>query len=110
MRLKKPSDNDFRYPQPISGLVDKLMANLGLSRRYDGWRVVKDWVDIVGSTLAARARAIRYAEGVLYIAVEDDSWRQELSMQLETILDEIHRRPYGRAVQEIHFESGLKRN
>ena len=109
-RLNRPSDNNFRRPQPISGLVDKLMASLGLSRRYDGWRVVNEWTDIVGPKLAERARAARFADGVLYIVVEDDSWRQELSMQLETILDEIHRRPYGRAVQEIRFESGFKRN
>lgn len=109
-RLKRPSDNNFRHPQPLSRLVDKLMASLGLARRYDGWRVVNEWTDIVGQKLAERARAVRFAEGVLYVAVDDDSWRQELSMQLETILDEIHQRPYGRAVKEIRFESGFKRN
>jgi len=104
------SDKDFRHPQPLSGVVSKLMRKFGLAQRYDGWMVVTNWNDIVGPTLAQKTRATRFDDGVLHVAVEDDSWRQELSMQLEQILQEIHKRPYGRAVKKIRLERGNKRN
>jgi len=104
------SDSDFRNPQALSGLIPQLMRKLGLGKRYAGWMVVTRWQEIVGETMAERARAIAFDDGVLTVAVEDDSWRQELSMQLDTILKEIHSQSYGKAVKEIRLTRGDRRN
>lgn len=104
------SEKDFRHPRHLSGVVSKLMHKFGLAKRYDGWMVVTNWSDIVGPMLAEKTCATRFEGDVLHVAVEDDSWRVELSMQLEQILQEIHKRPYGRAVKKIRLERGNKRN
>jgi predicted nucleic acid-binding Zn ribbon protein len=100
-----------RYPRrakPIAGIVDRLMRSMGLSRRYDGWHAVSGWPDIVGETIAAVSEAVRYDDGVLYVAVEKDVWRQELAMRTETILKQIQSMPYGRAVERIQLIRGKK--
>jgi hypothetical protein len=96
-------------PQPISGLIDKVMGNLGLSQSYRGWQVVALWPEIVGEHYAARSRAIRFSEGVLFVAVEDAAWRQELSMQVDEVMKKIHKYPFGRAVSRIRLVKGDKR-
>ena len=97
-----------RRAKPISGIVEGLMKSLGLSRTYDGWQVVANWPEIVGETIAGVSRAVRYEQGVLYVAVEKDVWRQELAMRIDTILEKIQSMPYGRAVEKIQLIRGRK--
>jgi len=70
--------------------------------------VVQAWPDVVGAAVAQRARAISFDEGVLYIAVPDAVWRQELAMQTENILREIRNLPYGRVVKRLRLVQGRK--
>lgn len=96
-------------PRPIGGVLVRALGSLGLRRRFDGWLAVDNWAQLVGETIAQKTEAVRYEDGVLYVAVPDDSWRHQLSMQLETILKELQSRPYGRAVERIHLQKGKKR-
>ena len=95
-------------PTDIGSVMSSLVASWGLANSYHGWLVVRHWEDIVGETIAQRAIANDYREGVLYVAVEKDIWRQELQMQREEILRKIHSRPYGKAIKEIRYTGGRK--
>ncbi len=88
---------------PISGVLNSLVRSLGLSRNYNGWLVVNNWPDIVGEQVARVSRAVRFEDGILFVAVEKDAWRQELTMQIESILANIRRLPYGGAVQQVRL-------
>jgi hypothetical protein len=102
----------LRYPdpKPIGGIIDTVIARLGLTKRYHGWMAVRDWPHIVGDFNAARSNAYRYEDGTLYVAIEDSALRQELSLQAGMIMAEIHKKPYGRAVKQVRFTSGAKGN
>lgn len=108
-RMSRTTHN-WKKPQPISGVLDRMMRALGLSRKFDGWQVVTHWTEIVGETVAGKATAIRYDEGILYVSVPDDVWRQQLSMEIESILKDVHALPYGRAVKQIRLQRGNKGN
>jgi len=95
-------------PKPISGVVENLIASLGLSRQYHGWLIVQHWPEIVGAQVAKVARAVRFEDGILYVAVPGDAWRQELAMQIESILASIHAKPYGRVVTQLRLVRGEK--
>ncbi len=96
-------------PKPISGVVDRLVAGLGISRRYYGWRIVTEWPNIVGKQLAKVSKAIRFDEdGVLYVAVANDTWRQEIAMQTDAIMAKIRACPNGTAVKELRLVRGEK--
>lgn len=96
--------------QPIGGVIEALMGSLGLKKRYHGWLVVNRWPEIVGEQIARRTQAIRFEDGILYVAVPDASWRQELAMQTENILREIQNLPYGQAVKQLRLVHGRKGN
>ena len=95
-------------PKAISGLVDHVVASTGKATDINGWRVVDAWPEIVGEAIAARAKAVGFADGVLYVEIADSAWRQELSMKLGSLLQAIHRYSYGRAVTMVRL-SGRKR-
>ena len=97
-----------RKPAQIGGIIDSVMGSLGLRNRYYGWLVVQKWPEIVGEQIARRSEAFRFDEGTLYVAVADSVWRQEMSMQLENILREIHSLPYGRAIKQVRLVQGKK--
>ena len=90
-------------PQPISGVIGKIMSAFGISKTYHGWMVVEKWAEIVGSDIAHRSKAIRFEDGVLYVAVADDSWRQEISMKSDEIISQINSYPYGRSIKQIRL-------
>ena len=90
-------------PQPISGVIGKIMRTFGISKSYYGWMVVEKWPEIVGKELAQRSKAIRFEDGVLYVAVTDDTWRQEISMKSDEIISQIHSYPFGRSIKQIRL-------
>ncbi len=108
MRGSRNASKKNQAPQPIAGVIESLMGSLGLLKRYHGWLVVNRWPEIVGEHLARRTEAIRFEDGILYVAVPDPSWRQELAMQTENILREIRNLPYGRAVKQLRLVHGRK--
>lgn len=92
-----------KRPQPISGIIGKVMSSMGMWRSYSGWMVVAKWPEIVGEPIASVAKAVRFAEGTLVVAVPDPSWRQTLTMEIDEILKEIHRYPYGSEVKQLRL-------
>ena len=104
------TSKSWKKPQAISSVLDRTMRALGLSKKFDGWQVVTHWADIVGERVADKATAVRYEDGTLYVSVADDVWRQQLSMEIESILKDVHALPFGRAVQQIRLQRGNKGN
>jgi predicted nucleic acid-binding Zn ribbon protein len=93
-------------PSRLGDLIEKMVASLGQSGRFYGWRMVAEWPQIVGPEIAKISRAVRFSEGVLTVVVEKDVWRQELEMQLDEILTRIWSRPGGKAVQKVVLRAG----
>lgn len=93
-------------PKRIGGLIEQILASFGLRDRFHGWQIVHRWPDIVGPEITRHARAVRFSEGILTVVVESDSWRQELEMQREHILNKIRALPEGRAVTRIIYKAG----
>jgi predicted nucleic acid-binding Zn ribbon protein len=89
--------------QPLGSVIDSVLDSVGLTQRYNGAQVVSRWTEIVGDQIASRAKAVKYEAGTLYVVVEDSAWRQNLSMELENILAQIRKYPFGRAVTEIRL-------
>jgi predicted nucleic acid-binding Zn ribbon protein len=95
-----------REPTRLGNLIEQVIGSLGLGDKYHGWRLVSRWPDIVGPEVARQARAVRVADGILTVVVEKDVWRQELEMQLESILDKIRTTAGGGAVKKIVLRAG----
>ncbi len=92
-----------KAPAKVGSLIDKVMSDLGLASTLAGWKVLQHWPEIVGETIARVTRPVRYEDHTLLISVPDAVWRQQLSLQIELILDKIHDTPGGRTVRKIRF-------
>jgi len=92
----------------LSGALDLVVKSLGLTKKYYGWLVVSNWPVIAGEQIAKVSKAVSFKEGTLFIAVEDSAWRQELSMQSESIMESIRKQPYGKVVKQLRFVKGEK--
>jgi hypothetical protein len=95
-------------PAPINGIMDSIVASLGLGERYHGWLMVSRWAEMVGEYYARKSRAFRFEDGTLFVAVEDPSWRQMMALDSEKILKIIHAYPHGRVVKSLHLVHGEK--
>jgi hypothetical protein len=95
-------------PASIDGIVDRIIASLGLTERYHVWLMVSRWDEIVGEYYARKSRAFRFDDGTLYVAVEDPMWRQMMALDTEKILQIIHAYPHGRVVKSLHLVHGEK--
>jgi predicted nucleic acid-binding Zn ribbon protein len=98
-----------REPMRLGTLIDQVIGSLGLSKKYHGWRIVGRWPDIVGPDISRHARATRFSDGILTVIVEKDVWRQELEMQLESLLEKVRSAPGGRVVEKIVLKAGSLR-
>ncbi len=98
----------FSAPKVLGGVIDNLVHSLGIAKSYHGWMVVTKWPEIVGQQIAKEAEAIRFDDGVLYVAVPDAAWRQNLAMDVEKILNKIQSYPFGRVVTQVRLVQGKK--
>jgi predicted nucleic acid-binding Zn ribbon protein len=88
-----------------------VIRSLGLGNSLGGWTIVVRWPEIIGEQYAKHARAIRFDDGVLYVAIPDDGWRQHMAMDQDTILKRIQTFPGGRVVKKLRLvrdEKGLR--
>jgi len=55
------------------------LRQTGLDAQFSTARIYKSWRDAVGASVAARARPVRFQDGVLEVAVKSAAHFQELS-------------------------------
>ena len=109
LKVEYMSQNSYLKPlHPISGVLENVVKQLGIANSYHGWLVVANWSQLVGEHIAKVAKAYRFEDGILYVSVSNDTWRQELTMQTETILQKIKQSSYGNVVKKIRLVGNRK--
>lgn len=73
----------------ISRYGHALAANLGGDKYRSFIKYYLSWRSVVGDLLAQRSHPYRYKDGILYIAVQNNSWLQELVPRKQEILAKI---------------------
>ena len=98
------------FPQdtsrPIAGVLEKVIAQLGLAKRVREEEILRAWEDIVGAFIAQHSCPQRLADGVLHVRVLQPSMLYELDRTLRAdILAKLKQR-FGRAVRDVRFRVG----
>lgn len=75
----------------LGGLLEALIADLGLSQKLTECRAKIVWEEAVGATLAGQARPLRVRNGRLEVAVASAVWRNQLSFMQRDIVERINR-------------------
>ncbi|PID45315.1 MAG: hypothetical protein CR981_00625 [Proteobacteria bacterium] len=93
-RKKRPTD--------LTTTLPTMLKDKGWQRKYDQHRVFLNWEKIVDKTTAAHARPVKVVKDVLWVAVENSSWMQQLQYQKIVLLESLN------AYLDLSFFSDLR--
>ncbi len=88
----------------IGAPLKDLLSRLHLSVPMLGWRAVEVWPEAVGSRVAARARAVAFRDGTLFVEVDSATWMNELGYLKHHMVTELNRRLGEEVVREIRLQ------
>ena len=76
---KQPGPEGFDVAQTMGDFVPGFMKKLGLDKAFQEERLIKEWKEIAGATVAKHTRPGRLDRKVLYVYVSNSAWLAELS-------------------------------
>ncbi|MCB5247397.1 MAG: DUF721 domain-containing protein [Candidatus Cloacimonetes bacterium] len=71
---------------PVSQLLKQVLTRISGEKYQPFILLYRGWESIVGELLASRSHPFRFHDSVLYIAVQNNSWLQELYLRKAEIL------------------------
>ncbi|HOY84458.1 MAG: DUF721 domain-containing protein [Candidatus Cloacimonetes bacterium] len=71
---------------PVSSLLKQVLVQIGGDKYQPFILLYQGWKDIVGELLASRSHPFRFHDSILYVAVQNNSWLQELYLRKAEIL------------------------
>jgi predicted nucleic acid-binding Zn ribbon protein len=90
-------------PELIGKILTKNLKNLGLDRRLKEESIVLNWNRLVGERIASKANPLRVKDSILFVSVENASWRNELFFMKRKIIEELNRSVKGNVIRDIVF-------
>jgi predicted nucleic acid-binding Zn ribbon protein len=89
--------------EALAGVLDRLLARLGLDDEIKGWQAVEEWTRAVGPRVARHTRAVGFQGGVLRVEVDGSAWMHELSFLKQDVVRKIRRELGSDRVRDIRF-------
>ncbi len=83
--------------------LHELLAQLGIEKRVNQFRVIELWPSIVGEKISKISRAERVDDEILYIKVATTGWRTELLFHKQKILKNIEEKVGKNVIKDIRF-------
>jgi predicted nucleic acid-binding Zn ribbon protein len=92
-----------RRPRKLGEVITAWLASSGLEKGLGKGRLLDEWESLVGPRIAAVSRPVDVRGETLLLEVEDPSWRSELSMMQERLLETISERQGLPGIKRIRF-------
>ena len=89
--------------EQLKKVLKKTIENSGFKNALLQERAVFIWPDIVGKNISKISNATSVDKGVLFVKVESATWRQELYMQKNEIINKINKKIGSKAIKEIRL-------
>jgi predicted nucleic acid-binding Zn ribbon protein len=89
-------------PRALGELTGRVVSDKGWQDRLRTADVLRRWGAIVGETVAAHARPVRLAGGILVIAASDTTWATQVRYLADQIRENVNAHlPDGQAVRTV---------
>jgi len=89
--------------EAVSGVLSRVLRQLGLESELKGWRAVENWGELVGPRLARHTRAIGFRQGTLRVEVEGSAWMHELGFLKRDLIRRLNRHLEAELVRDLRF-------
>lgn len=93
-------------PQAIASLLAGAFQGKPLERRLEEAKIWQIWDRAVGSQLAAKAKPVRFNNGLLTVAVSSAPWMQQLNFMKRDIAQRLNQMLGKELVREIYLRPG----
>ncbi len=90
----------------IGPLVEHILRRNKLWQGYLQYRLLQQWPDLVGATIAEISRADSISNGILYVKVKDSVWSYHLSLMKPQFIDKLNKQAGSRLIKDIYFQIG----
>lgn len=85
--VKRASKDD---PEPLAGLLGKLIADQGWESDLSAQRVFTDWADIVGEEVAQHCAVVGYEDGQVEVEASSTAWATQLRLLAPRIVAKLN--------------------
>ena len=89
--------------EQLKKVLKKTIENSGFKNAILQEDAVSAWSDVVGKNISEISKATSVDRGVLFIKVESATWKQELYMQKNEIINKINKKIGSKAIKEIRL-------
>jgi predicted nucleic acid-binding Zn ribbon protein len=93
-------------PEPLSGLVPKILEDLGIGGGARVVQVAERWLEAVGPEIAAHCKPVLFKNDTLEVDVDSSVWCQQLQLQSPEILAALREVLGDRAPSDLWFRVG----
>lgn len=70
--------------------MDRVIDHLGLGRELREWKTLQLWPSVAGKKIAAKVRAVRVQDGVLWLQTATPHWAAEVSIRKQELMDKLN--------------------
>ena len=89
--------------EQLKKVLKKTIENSGFKNAILQENAVSIWPNVVGENISKVSKATSVDKGVLFIKVESATWKQELYMQKNEIINKINKKIGSKAIKEIRL-------
>ncbi len=94
----------MRSAAPIGSLLDKILRDLHIEKKVYQSQALGLWSKAVGAKISAVTKPERVENGKLFVRVESPTWRMELILIKQKIIDRLNREIGSRVISDILFK------
>ena len=87
----------------LKKVLKEAISESGFKKALDQESAISVWGEVVGKNISKATKAMGVEKGTLVIKTQSASWRQELHMQKNEIINKINKKIGSIAIKEIRF-------
>ena len=79
-----------RNDEPINEVVTRWLKSYNLDKKYNEFKVINGWEELMGKAIASRTKEIFINKKVLHLKLESSVLRNELSHSKEVLINKVN--------------------
>jgi len=95
-----------KAPEPVNAVLERVLGSLNLGIKVKQYRIWDVWNSVVGEAIARQAQPQQIRAMVLWVAVSNSTWMQQLEFMKRQIIERINERIGETVIRDIRFRIG----
>ncbi len=92
-----------RQPEQIGQILNRSLKSLRIDRRLKEESIFLNWNRLVGERIASRSSPVKIRDSILFVRVENASWRSQLFFMKRKIIEELNQSMKANVIKDIVF-------